>query len=183
MRLAGAALIVAGWIGFQPAAALADATAWSTNAASCVPVSETGRTVSAGAVTASAGNTITLHCGITREALTGGFDSIEITYEGGVGVIVVGAAKAAEDRTGAIGPVGSLLTSELIEMPKATGQETVKCGIQAKSSLGVATEVNLCENSVVDFNKNFYYVRIVLRSGIIAGQQRTVYGSSLISTR
>jgi hypothetical protein len=183
MRFARAALIVAGCIGFQPASALADATAWSTNAASCVPVNESGRNITAGSVTAGAGTTVTLYCGITRAALTGGFDSIEITYEGGVGVVVIGAANATEERTGAIGPAGSLLTSELIEMPKATGQETVKCGIQAKSSLGVTTEVNLCENSVVDFNKNFYYLRIVLRSGIIAGQDRTVFGSSLISTR
>ncbi|WP_291691944.1 hypothetical protein [Bradyrhizobium sp.] len=188
MRLAKAALIVAGCIGFQPAAALADATAWSTNAASCVPVSETGLTITAGAVTAGAGTTVTLYCGITRAALTGGFDSIEITYKGGIGIVVgnAGAADAAggaEERTGAIIPIGSSLTSEFIEMSKATGNETVKCGIQAKNSSTVTTERNLCENSVVDFNTNLYYLRIVLRSGIVAGQQRTVFGSSLISTR
>lgn len=75
------------------------------------------------------------------------------------------------------------MTSELIEMPKATGAETVKCGIQSKGSSAIVTERNLCENSNVDFEKNFYYLRIVLRSGIITGQQETIYGSSLISTR
>jgi hypothetical protein len=197
MRLAGAALIVAGCVGFQPATALADATAWSTDAAACVPVSTSGLTITAGAVTAGAGATVTLYCGITRAALTGGFDSIEITYKGSPGIVLGNAnagnatvgeastatAGSAEERTAAIIPAGSSLTSELIEMSKATGNETVKCGIQAKNAPTVTSELNLCENSVVDFNRNFYYVRIVLRSGIIALQQRTVFGSSLVSTR
>ena len=75
------------------------------------------------------------------------------------------------------------MTSELIEMSKTTGTEIVKCGIQAKGSAAIATERNLCNNSAVDFSKNFYYLRIVLKSGITTGQQETVYGSSLISTR
>jgi hypothetical protein len=44
-------------------------------------------------------------------------------------------------------------------------------------------ETALCnESSVVDFNKNYYYMRITVRSGQIAGQWMTVYGSSLIAT-
>ena len=66
---------------------------------------------------------------------------------------------------------------------KATGAETVKCGIQSKGSPAIATERNLFRDSNVDFDKNFYYLRIVLKSGIITGPQETVYGSSLISTR
>jgi hypothetical protein len=33
----------------------------------------------------------------------------------------------------------------------------------------------------LDFEKNFYYLRINLRSGLVAGQDLTVYGSSLVS--
>ena len=47
----------------------------------------------------------------------------------------------------------------------------------------IATARQICENSNVDFNKNFYYLRIIVKSGIIAFQQMTVYGSLLISTR
>jgi hypothetical protein len=72
-----------------------------------------------------------------------------------------------------------VVTSELIEMSKATGDETVKCGIQSRGSSVIATEKQFCENSNVDFNQNFYYLRIVLKSGIITGQQETIYGSSL----
>ena len=71
------------------------------------------------------------------------------------------------------------MTSELIEMSKATGAETVKCGIQSKGSSVITTEKQLCNNSAVDFNQNFYYLRIVLKSGFSTGQEETIYGSSL----
>jgi hypothetical protein len=44
------------------------------------------------------------------------------------------------------------------------------------------TNVRLSQSSY-NFNNSFYYLRIVFRSGIIAGQQEKVYGSSLIGTR
>jgi hypothetical protein len=181
MRLMGV-LIAATWMGFHSSTARADVTTWSTNAAACVPVSASGVFVTAGAVTAGAGDTVTLYCGITKSSLPGAFDTIEITYKGGgLGGVITGGVDTTAARLSIL--TGGVVTSELIEMPKATGAETVKCGIQSKGSPAIATERNLCENSNVDFDKNFYYVRIVLKSGIIAGQQETVYGSSLISTR
>jgi hypothetical protein len=182
MRLMGVVLIAAMWMGFHASAARADVTTWSTNAAACVPVSASGLYVTAGAVTAGAGVTVTLYCGITKSALAGAFDSIEITYKGGVsGGVLTGGVNTTAVRVSIL--TGGVVTSELIEMPKATGAETVKCGIQPKGSSAIETDRNLCENSNVDFDKNFYYLRMVLKSGIITGQQETIYGSSLISTR
>jgi hypothetical protein len=176
----GVVLVAAMWMGFHSPMALA-ATAWSTNAAACVPVSAAGVSIAAGAVTAKAGTTVTLYCGVTQGALTGGFDSIEITYKGGVSVVSGGGSTT---RAAAVGPqFGGSVTSELVEMSKTSGAETVRCGIQPPGSTGIVTKSNLCNNSNLDFNNNFYYLRIVLRSGIIAGQQETVYGSSLIGTR
>jgi hypothetical protein len=179
MHLMGVMLVTGTWMGFHSPVALA-ATAWSTNAASCVPVSAAGVSITAGAVTAKAGTTVTLYCDVTQGALTGAFDSIEITYKGGVSVVSGGGSTTRA----AAGPqFGAFVTSELIEMSKASGTETVRCGIKPPGSTGIVTKSNVCENSNLDFNNNFYYVRIVLRSGIIAGQQETVYGSSLIGTR
>lgn len=79
MRLMGVVLIAATWMGIHSSTARADVTTWSTNAAACVPVSSSGLYITAGAVTAGAGVTFTLYCGITKSALAGGFDSIEIT--------------------------------------------------------------------------------------------------------
>jgi hypothetical protein len=181
MRLMGV-LIAATCMGFHSSTARADVTTWSTNAAACVPVSASGVFVTAGAVTAGGGVTVTLYCGITKSSLPGSFDTIELTYKGGgFGGVITGGVDTTAARASIL--IGGVVTSELIEMPKATGAETVKCGIQSKGSPAVATERNLCENSNVDFEKNFYYLRIVLKSGIITGQQETVYGSSLISTR
>ena len=161
MRLVGLIVVAAAWMGLEPSRAEA-ATAWSANGASCVPVvAATGVQVAAGAVTAGAGMTVTLYCAITRTDLVGAFRSIEITYKGRV------AANVAT-------------TSELIEMSKATGVETVRCGVRSKGSVGITSQHNLCENSSnLDFNNDFYYVRIVLKSGIIAGQLQTIYGTSL----
>ena len=152
-------IVVATWMGFHSSKAEA-ATAWSVNGAGCVPVGTFGVHVAVGAVTAGAGATVILYCEITRAALTGGFRNIEITYKGRVGAKV-------------------FTTSELIEMSKATGAETVKCGIQSTGSDAIKTQSNLCSNSNLDFNNNFYYVRIVLKSGNIVGQLQTMYGSSL----
>jgi hypothetical protein len=57
---------------------------------------------------------------------------------------------------------------------------TLNCAI-TKGSSTITTEVNLCQgSSIIDFNKNFYSLRIVLKSGITTGSQMTVYGSSLV---
>src|ERR1700746_1323221 len=110
------------------------------------------------------------------------FCSIEITYEGGAGIVLGGAN--APPVTPPLPQFTGSVSAELIEMPKLTGAEApTKCGIQPKGSATIATARQICENSNVDFNKNFYYLRIVVKSGIIAFQQMTVYGSSLISTR
>lgn len=153
-------LVVAILIGFHSSKAAA-ATAWSANGASCVPVGTFGVHVAAGAVTAGAGVTVTLYCAITKDALGGAFREIEITYKGRA------AAKV-------------FTTSEFIEMSKATGVETVRCGIQSKGSAVITTQTNLCNNSTnLDFNNDFYYVRVVLKSGNFVGQLQTIYGVSL----
>jgi hypothetical protein len=182
-RLIGVVLAAATGLSFHPSIAEADVTAWSTNAAACVPVSQSGLLVTAGAVTAQAGSTVTLYCGITSVALAHqGFDSIEITYEGGTGVVAGGGTNAPQVT---VPPrSGGLVSAELIEMSKATGAEAPECGIEPKASATIATARMICENSSsVDFNNNFYYLRIIVKSGIAAFQQMTVYGSSLISTR
>ena len=141
-RLVGAVLVGATWMGFHSPMALA-ATAWSTNAAACVPVSAAGVSIAAGAVTAKAGTTVTLYCAVTQGALTGGFDSIEITYKGGVSVVSGGGGstraaagpqfgglvtpssskcrrQAAPRRSGA----GSSLLVRPVSRPKATSAVT-----------------------------------------------------------
>jgi hypothetical protein len=185
MRLMGAAFLAATWMGFQSSTAQADATAWSTNAASCVPSGTSGLFVTAGAVTAGAGATVTLYCGITRSALSVGFNQIEITYKGS-GILPPVSNATAQTPTSDLNTMAAailargVVTSELIEMSKATGQETVKCGIQSKgSSAAIVTEKQICENSEVDFNNHFYYLRIVVKSGLTTLQQETIYGSSL----
>jgi hypothetical protein len=181
MRSMGIVLAAAMGMGICSSTAQAEhLTVWSTNAAACVPVSTFGLTVTDGAVTAGAGVTVTLYCGITRAALTGGFDSIEITYKGGAAIIVVGGAKSKP-----VIPEPGSVTSALIEMSKATGNENseAKCAIQPNGSSVVTSESGLCNNSILDFNNNFYYVRIVLKSGLIAAAQTmTVFGVSLILT-
>lgn len=183
-------LAVATWIGLHSSIAAAATTSWSASGASCVPVGTVGLKVTAGAVTAGAGVTATLYCGITKSALVGAFDSIEITYSGGAGGVVASGAEAhpapSDASAAAVGGLKnqSVTTAELIEMSKATGAETVRCGIQSKGSAGITTETNLCTNSSnIDFNNSFYYVRVVLKSGIVAGRLQTIFGTSLTSNR
>jgi len=159
MQLVGLVLVVAMGGGFHSSKAEA-ATAWSAIAAGCVPVGTFGVNVAAGAVIAGGGTTVTLYCSILRNALTGSFNHIEITYKG----------RGAPDVS---------TTSELIQMSKATGVETVMCGIRGMGSDSITTQSNICENSGLDFDNNFVYVRIVLKSGIAILQLQTIYGVSL----
>jgi hypothetical protein len=46
-RLIGLVLVTATGLGFHPSIAEADVTTWSTNAAACVPVSQSGLIVTA----------------------------------------------------------------------------------------------------------------------------------------
>jgi hypothetical protein len=193
MRWMGVVLVAATWMAFDSSTARADTTAWSTNAAACVPVSAFGVHVTAGAVTAGAGVTVTLYCGITKSALSGGFNRIEITYKGGSFVLPpIGRLQSSTAQTSpaqgstpdvttmaAVILTGGIVTAELIEMSKATGAETVKCGIQSTGSSVIATESQVCNSSSVNFDQNFYYVRIVLKSGIATLQQETIYGTAL----
>ena len=190
MRLLGVVLVTATCVGFHSSTARADdTTAWSTSATACVPVNTSGLSVTPVAVTAAAGVTVTLNCAITTRP--GGFNSIEITYMGGGFVLPPLLARAqsstSQSSTDDVNTMalvilrGGVVTSELVETSKATGVETAnKCVIQAKGSPTIATEVNGCSNSAMDFNKNFYSLRIVLKSGITTGSQMTVYGSSLV---
>ena len=170
-RLIGVVLVATG-LGFHPSIAEADPSAWSTSAGACVPAS--GFSVTGGAVTAEPGTTVTLNCNIPP--LAGGFNSIGITYKGGKTIVVGGNVPA-----GANLPAGWLATAEVIEMSKTTGVESSShCARKAEGSAVVKEELNLCENSSLDFSNNYYYMRIVVRSGLAAEQQITVYGSSLI---
>jgi hypothetical protein len=179
-RLIGVVLVTSMGLGCHPSIAEAGVT-WSTNAAACVPVSESGLSVTAGAVTALGGSTVTLYCGITPAALARASDSIEITYKGGAGVVSGGAN--APPVTAPLPQSTGSVSADLIEMPKLTGAEApIKCGIKPQGSATIATARQFCEESEVDFSKNFYYLRIIVKSGTIAFQQMTVYGSSLIST-
>jgi hypothetical protein len=139
------------------------AAAWAVNGGSRVPVGTVGVNVAAGAVTAGAGATVTLYCAVNSQVP--GFQAIEMTYKG---------------------PSGSKMftTAALIGMSKATGVETDPplCTIRVKSSNTIATEYGLCNSSALDFVHNYYYIRIVLKSGIVAGQLQTVYGISLIDS-
>jgi len=179
----GVVLVAATWMSFHSSTARADVTVWSTSATACVPVSTSGLSVTPVAVTAAAGVTVTLNCAITTKP--GDFNSIEITYMGG-GFVLPPLARAqsstgqsSTEDVNAIAAVilrGGVVTSELVETSKATGAETIsKCGIQSKGSS------TTCQgSSIIDFNKNFYSLRIVLKSGITTGSQMTVYGSSLV---
>jgi len=167
MRYVGAALaaVAVGAVfdscNAQPAPPPAILTAWSTNGASCVADRAPGVSVAAGAVTAGAGITATLHCSINH-APAGAFNSIEITYKGAANQFQHVATSA-----------------ELLGMSKATGAETQKCGFQGRGSSTIITQGGLCSDSNLDFNNNLYYVRLVLKSGNAVGQLQTVYGTSL----
>jgi hypothetical protein len=104
-----------------------------------------------GAVTAQAGSTVTLYCGITQGALTGGFDTIEITYEGGKPPIITNAPQLTVPPK----PTG-LVSAELIELSKATGAEApFKCGIEPTASATIATARMLCTDSHLDLTLIF----------------------------
>ena len=67
-------------------------------------------------------------------------------------------------------------------MSKLTGVERdpVRCGVKSENSATLKKTTNLCSNSAnLDFNSNFYYVHIVLKSGNVVGQLQTIYGVSL----
>jgi hypothetical protein len=164
LSLAGAILVVTAWTGLHTAQAQPASrppTAWSASGAGCVPTKQSGLQVNAGAVTAGAGVTATLYCNITTR-LTEGFNHIDLTYKGG--------ANAAQR---------VFTTAELIQMSKETGLETVNCGVQSRGAAAIKTDFQQCRNSELNFNENFYYVRIVLRSGNVLGQLQTIYGTSL----
>jgi hypothetical protein len=185
LRLTGLFFVAAMLTGFQSSTARADATAWMTSAAACVPVNSPGLIVMGGAVSVGGGSTVTLYCNVP--VLAGAFDAIEITYRAG-GVIQPTPLARSQSAAGDVNSIERVILvggvfSELIEISKTTGAETTKCGVYPQGSATVASQKNLCSSPNVDFNKNFYYVRIVLKSGIIAGSQEAVYGTSLISTR
>jgi hypothetical protein len=167
-------------MGFHPSTVRADMPFWSTNAAACVPVSAFGLNVTAGAVAAGAGAIVTLSCPFNP---AGVFDTIEITYKGGGFVMPPQGSTGDVNTMAAVILNGGLVTSDLIEISKATGAETVKCSVQSKGSSTIVTERNLCQDSKMDRLQNIYYVRIVVKSGFNAAQQATIYGTSLISTR
>jgi hypothetical protein len=164
LSLAGAILVVTTSTGLSTAQAQpapGPPTAWSASGVGCVPTKQSGLQVNAGAVTAGAGVTATLYCNLTTPP-TGAFNNIDITYKG--------AANSVQR---------VFITAELIEMSKETGLETVNCGVQSAGAAAIKTDFKQCRNSELRFNENFYYVRIVLKSGNVIGQLQTLYGTSL----
>jgi hypothetical protein len=117
------------------------------------------------------------HALLRHHQVPRGLQPNRITHKGGAGV---GNAPVNAKKSRVAAPASSgFVLSELIEMSKATGDETPKCGIKRQGSSTILSDYDACNNSALDFEKNFYYLRIVLKSGILAGQLQTVYGSSL----
>ena len=132
--------------------AQAEVTVWSTNAAACVPVSASGVIVTA-AITAGAGNTVTL---LLRHYAVCSCRGLCQEYRNNLqkrwrfrGVITGGLNTRA-----ARAKLNGVATLELIEMSKQTGAETVKCGVQSKGSLQIATERNHARTPNSISNKN-----------------------------
>ena len=136
---------------------------WTENGASCVPVGTTGVNVSAGAVTAGSGTTVILYCPVVRSDVNGSsVTTLGIIYKGNV---------AANVNT----------TAEFVEMSRTTGVETIKgTVVSTGSSTIVAQLANV--SAGINFNNNFYYVRVTLKSGTIVGQLQTIYGVSLCTS-
>lgn len=180
-RLMGVAVIAATCMCFHPYAHAY--SLWSTSAVGCVPVSASGLVVTAGAVTATVGNTVTLYCG-GPTSIGRPVTHIEISYKGG------GTPEPTEARdTQAAARLDQffrgIATAEFIEVSKETGAETSKCAVQSNGSFQIATDAGKCSEtgSIPNIDKNFYYVRIMVKSGLFAGQDMSVYAYRLVGSR
>lgn len=140
------------------------ATIWSTGGATCTPVSYTGYNVSAGAVTAGAGTTVTLYCAVGKsETTAGAYNKIEIIHKGTTSGTTVN------------------IQADLIRLDRSTGTETVLATVTGGSSATViSSSAYYLTTNAFDWNTYFYYVKVRLTSGVVAGQLQTLYGVSLL---
>jgi hypothetical protein len=163
-----AVLVAAAWISFGHSAARADVTTWSAVASGCV-AKGSGFQIFGAYVINFRGGIVELFCSVAP--LRGAFDTIEITY--------------SVDHPVTSGPAGDSVLAQLVQVTKATSQKTIKCAVQPKITVsGWRVARNLCNSSVLDFNKYFYYVSITIRdSPVTPDRGVSVGGVSLISTR
>jgi hypothetical protein len=117
------------------------------------------------------GGTVLLFCAIAPAELRAGFDTIEVSYNAG--------------NWPTTGDGGDMVRAELREVSRATEQVTVKCAVQPQLvGGGPRTARNLCSNSEVDFNRNYYYVQVEIRDSPATPGDGVFVGSVLlISTR
>lgn len=169
-RMMGIVLVTSAWMSFAHSTARADTVTWSAAVSGCV-ANTTGLEVYGSNVYNHGGGTVMLFCAIAPAELRGGFDTIEVTYNAG--------------NFPTTGPRGDMVLSELREVNRSTMQVTIKCAVQPQLIAGSwRTARNLCNNSAVDFNRNYYYVQIVIRdSPTPTGSGVFVGSTSLISTR
>ncbi len=147
-----------------------DTVTWSAAVSGCV-ADATGLAAYGAYVYNHGGGTVLLYCAIAPAELRGGFDTIEVSYNAG--------------NWPTTGEGGDMVRAELREVSRATEQVTVKCAVQPQLvGGGPRTARNLCNNSVVDFNRNYYYVQVEIRDSPATTGDGVFVGSVLlISTR
>lgn len=147
-----------------------DTVTWSAAVSGCV--ADPAGIASYGAyVYNHGGATVMLFCAIAPDELRGGFDTIEVSYNAG--------------NWPNTGEGGDMVRAELRQVSRATTQVTVKCAVQPQLTGGAwTTGRNLCNNSEVDFNRNYYYVVVEIRDSPTPTGNGVFVGSVLlISTR
>lgn len=147
-----------------------DPVTWSAALSGCV-ANATGLAVYGSNVYNHGGGTVLLFCAIAPAELRSGFDTIEVSYNAG--------------NWPTTGDSGDMVRAELREVSRATEQVTVKCAVQPQLvGGGPRTARNLCNNSEVDFNRNYYYVQVEIRDSPATPGNGVFVGSVLlISTR
>jgi hypothetical protein len=147
-----------------------DPVTWSAAVSGCV-ANATGLAVYGSNVYNHGGGTVFLFCAISPAELRGGFDTIEVSYNAG--------------NWPTTGEGGDMVRAELREVSRSTEQVTVKCAVQPQLvGGGPRTARNLCNNSEVNFNRNYYYVQVEIRDSPTTTGDGVFVGSVLlISTR
>lgn len=147
-----------------------DTVTWSNAVSGCV--AKTAGLEPYGAyVYNHGGGTVILYCAIAPAELRGGFDTIEVSYNAG--------------NHPTTGEGGDMVRAELRQVSRSTEQVTVRCAVQPQLvGGGPTTGRNLCNNSEVDFNRNYYYVHVEIRDSPTTPGDGVFVGSVLlISTR
>jgi hypothetical protein len=164
------AIAALAWINFGHSTARADVVTWTAAVSGCV-ANTTGHAIYGPYVYNFRGGVTQLFCSISPAELRGGFDSIEIIYNAGIHPTQ--------------GPSGDRVRAELRQVNRDTMQVTVKCAVQPQISPGTwRTARNLCNNSEIDFNRNYYFLQVEIRDSPVTPNDGVyVANVSLISTR